>query len=444
MLIRCKVRVFLCSLLVLSSSLNGCGREATLSETEEEASDPAASSTSGSTVSQGYDAISYSSVDPNVRTEKPSGPRIVRIALGAKHSCGLDDKGDVYCWGKNTSYQVGIEGPEKVLHPVKVPGIKNAVWLEANAHHSCAAVRDGSLWCWGQPGPGQARQLPKKETGVKPVRRVWVGANGSVCAGFSDGSNCLSTVKGGDDSLKWFGGKSHECLAFKDGHVECRGSNSSGQLGNGTLEDSERRWRKVESLPTVRVTKRGAARVESGRNHSCAAVRSGDVYCWGSNKFGQLGSKTQTMCGGRKGTLCETKALKVDGVQDALSVVSRYDHSCARLSSGQMICWGHERYGVLGPRDDASNVVKGVSNVRQIALGRTHTCALLRDGSVTCWGMNADGQSGGGKKTRVKVPTSVAWEAAEASPKQPVPGKTDSKKKKTGAKKSSNKQKRRG
>jgi len=393
----------------------GCGREATLSETEEEADLITSSEPS---VPTPQDVGSFSSVDPTGGKEY-TGPKILRIALGAKHTCGLDDKGDVYCWGKNTSYQVGVEGPDKVLIPTKVPQVSGAIWLEANAHHTCAAVRDGSLWCWGQPGPGQARQLPKKETGVKAVRRVWIGAAGSVCAGFADGSNCLSTVRGGDDSVQWLGGKAHECLAFKDGHVECRGSNQAGQLGNGTLDDSERRWQRVEGLPTIRITKRGAARVASGRTHTCAADRRGDVYCWGGNKYGQLGVKKSKVCGGRKGEPCESKPVKVADVEDALDVVSRYDHSCARLASGKVSCWGHGRYGVLGPKDEESNVVKGVANVRQVALGRTHTCVLLRDGSVQCWGMNADGQSGGGSKTRVKKPSSVAWEAP--SPKKPTP-----------------------
>ena len=436
-----------CLTLVATVLWCGCGREVSLSETEEEASDLVA--TSGTSTPVAQDAIAFRTVapdvglEPEIVQEEYQGPRILRIALGAKHTCALDDKGDVYCWGKNSSYQAGVEGPEKVLIPVKVPHVENAIWLEANAHHTCAAVRDGSLWCWGQPGPGQGRQLPKKETGVKPVRKVWIGANGAVCAGFSDGSNCLSTVKGRDDSVQWLGGKAHECLAFRDGHVECRGANSIGQLGNGSLEDSERRWSRVEDLPTVRVTKRGAARVASGRTHTCAAVRSGDVYCWGGNKYGQLGSVSKTLCGGRKGAPCKTKAVKVAGVADALDVVSRYDHSCARLTNGQVTCWGHERYGVLGPRDADSNLVKGVDNVRQVALGRTHTCVLLRDGSVTCWGMNADGQSGGGAKTRVKKPSSVAWEAKDLAPKGLKPAK-DAPKKKTGERKLRTKRKRRG
>jgi alpha-tubulin suppressor-like RCC1 family protein len=428
------VAIFLSTLLLL-----GCGRTSSLSETQEEA-DQITSGVQSSATSVGdegvinvHDVGSFGNMDaPPVIPEETIGPRVLRIAVGAKHTCALDEGGDVFCWGKNTSYQIGVEGPDKVLIPTKVPGVENAVWLEANAHHTCAAVRDGSLWCWGQPGPGQAKQLPKRVQGVKPVRRVWIAADGGVCAKFSDGSNCLSTAKGGDDSVHWFAGRKHECLAFKDGHVECRGDNTKGQLGNGTLVGSDRRFQKVAGLPTIRVTKKGTARIGAGRSHSCAAGRKGNVYCWGGNKYGQLGKTTEQVCGGRKGSVCETKPIQVPGIDDALDVVSRYDHSCARRASGKLTCWGHARYGVLGPKDKDSNTVAGLAAVSQVGLGRTHTCVLMRDGNVRCWGMNTDGQCGAGEKTRVKTPSSIAWKAA----KPPIKPEGTGPQKESGQKKS--------
>ncbi|HEY3452766.1 MAG TPA: RCC1 domain-containing protein [Myxococcales bacterium] len=47
--------------------------------------------------------------------------------------------------------------------------------------------------------------------------------------------------------------------------------------------------------------------------------------------------------------------------------------------------------------------VSNLSNAAQLTLGSQHTCARLSDGNVQCWGYNANGQLGDG--TNRTVPT---------------------------------------
>ena len=76
-------------------------------------------------------------------------------------------------------------------------------------------------------------------------------------------------------------GESHACAALASGHVECWGLNESGQLGDGTLEDSYTAV-EVEGLT-------GATQVSAGREHTCAVLSGGHVDCWGSGGDGRAG-----------------------------------------------------------------------------------------------------------------------------------------------------------
>jgi alpha-tubulin suppressor-like RCC1 family protein len=188
-------------------------------------------------------------------------------------------------------------------------------------------------------------------------------------------------------------GGSHVCV-ISSGVVRCWGSNTSGQLGDGT---------QVSRSAAVDVSLAGAVQVAAGGSHSCVVVISGSVYCWGENSSGQLGD----------GTLVNRLSpVKVLGISNAKQVSLGNSHSCALLTDKTVKCWGQNGDGRLGDGSLSNRlvptIVQGVLNVKVVRAGYYHTCSLSESGSVKCWGSNAAGQTGGNNLGSLGVVSDVA------------------------------------
>jgi alpha-tubulin suppressor-like RCC1 family protein len=90
------------------------------------------------------------------------------------------------------------------------------------------------------------------------------------------------------------------------------------------------------------------------------------------------------------------------------------DHACALLVTGEIACWGRNRSGQLGDGTTTDRntpvMVPGLSGVAGLATGHAHTCAFLQDQSVYCWGSNADGQLGvDNNRPSINTPTAVVF-----------------------------------
>ena len=130
-------------------------------------------------------------------------------------------------------------------------------------------------------------------------------------------------------------GDTHTCGLLENGTAMCWGSNSDGQLGEGSNTDS--------SLPVYVSSAQSIyfTQIDLGKAHSCATNYSGEIYCWGRNSFGQLGDGTI------QNRLIPTMVNLPIGYS-AISVSSGGDHSCAILNGSQPACWGRNSQGQLG------------------------------------------------------------------------------------------------
>lgn len=79
----------------------------------------------------------------------------IRIGVGAEHACALTSTGEVYCWGDNSTGQLGRAGVASIT-PVKVSGGYTFVSISVGAFHTCAIeAGSGAVGCWGDNQFGQ-------------------------------------------------------------------------------------------------------------------------------------------------------------------------------------------------------------------------------------------------------------------------------------------------
>lgn len=192
-------------------------------------------------------------------------------------------------------------------------------------------------------------------------------------------------------------GYSHSCTLSNGGRsVQCWGSNSAGQLGNGT---------KVNALRTVTPSfgLSGPVVVSPGGSSTCAVLATLSVKCWGLGTGGQLGNG---------GTASSSLPVLVTGLNGlAADVTVGAGHACALLRAGTVRCWGSNTFGQLGNGGTASSTVPvdvpGLTGVVDVAAGTFHTCALLAGGSLRCWGKGTSGQLGNGANANSSTPVAV-------------------------------------
>lgn len=171
-------------------------------------------------------------------------------------------------------------------------------------------------------------------------------------------------------------GKAHQ----SGGQVRCWGSDAYGQLGRGTAG--------AASATPVRVdlgSGRDSSTIAVGGTFACAIAGTDGVACWGSNTNGQLGTATAGIAAPAivAGT-AEIKGPKgSSGSPTLLSAGAA--HACAGISQ-RIVCWGAGSAGQLGngaSADSATPVVVSlpgsVDGVSSLAAGADATCVVASD-----------------------------------------------------------------
>ncbi len=194
-------------------------------------------------------------------------------------------------------------------------------------------------------------------------------------------------------------GANHACVLLSSGGVRCWGGNGSGQLGYGnTTPIGDSRTAVAAGLVSLSGL---AQKVVAGNLHTCALLKTGQVQCWGSAQFGQLGLGNKNAVGDDE-LPSQVGVVKLE--ERAVALEAGGFHTCALLESRRMKCWGDGSSGQLGygalaniGDDETPSEVGYVGipeDVAAMAAGVSHTCAVLASGEVRCWGANSAGQLG--------------------------------------------------
>jgi alpha-tubulin suppressor-like RCC1 family protein len=337
----------------------------------------------------------------------PIVPTLSTVSAGAEHTCGIATDGTVFCWGRNDRGQVVPGLAPQQLFPFPRGGPFAAV--SAGGAHSCALQRDQSIRCWGglAAPAGRFRFLT---AGMRHACAI-MGNGFTACWGANDrgqlgdgttGTRTVGQTVQGDLSFEMIAaGADHTC-GLLGGRVFCWGDDASGQTGTGTLD------RGFVPQPTEVEGDHGyLAFVAAGTNHTCVLTRTGTALCWGANDYGQLGDGSKQARHAPRPVRAPMRGAR--GAALTFEMVSAGEnHTCGVTKTQRVYCWGDNRFGQIGDGTTDGRVVPvrvGVDAAFvSVSAGRAPPCAVSASGDTWCWGANGGGQLGDGTSTNRTTP----------------------------------------
>ncbi len=367
-----------------------------------------------------------SSTTPERATPTPEMIHPVALAAGRNFTCALMSNGGVKCWGNNEHGQLGNGLRVNNNHPVSAAGLTDVKAITAGWGHVCALTAGGGVKCWGYDANGELGNGRNEDSGT-PVEVVGL-SSGVAAIDAGDDHTCAVMGSGGlkcwgintygqlADWTKisrsvpvnspWFGGGvadvaagwGHTCVRTTEGWAKCWGNNEYGQLGFGKLTDIHLPAEDVVDLSGKILD------VTADGGQTCALIAGGGAYCWGNNRYGQLGDGT---------TQKQYAPVAVAGLSaGVIRLEAGWNHTCAVVGGGELRCWGWNYFGQLG---DGTTLNQNIpvrvqyltDGAKDIALGWGHTCVLTGLDIVKCWGANESGQLGDGTWTDSSVPLTV-------------------------------------
>jgi len=187
--------------------------------------------------------------------------RFRELTAGAEFTCAVALDGVGYCWGANTTSQLGLGNVLDVTRPSAVePAWFVFTDIDAGFDRSCALTLEREVACWGA-GPGTPVRL---DAGAHFLEVTVAGAGWGCAIEESEGVWCWGVSHhsrfGGDDGEAFLtpvpgeapppvaqapaiyvridAGLDHWCGITVEGALHCAGEGGSGQLGHGKTADA--------------------------------------------------------------------------------------------------------------------------------------------------------------------------------------------------------------
>jgi alpha-tubulin suppressor-like RCC1 family protein len=357
------------------------------------------------------------SIHRSIPTPVDAPLRFTSLTVGGFSACGVTAGGWVYCWGLNDG-RFGNGRSEQSLRPVLSAGARRfSLLVQADLAGpqlplTCGVTVQSEALCWGwsrqgQFGDGMARAVvalapvnamsgfsPRRLAAMEGLRVCAIdGLSRAYCWGQSDGAvgdggwenRFTPTPVAGNLAISGIAtGTKSSCALTTSGALYCWGTDRFGDVDGSTLGiTTPVRLDAVGEVTSIELGKAG---------HACAYLGAGGTKCWGRNAFGQVGNGTtdhQLLPGNPVGGPFPKLGLTTDA-------------SCGLRPDGELWCWGRNGSGQLGlpPNTPRQSTVPVQANTAlrfsSIAVGELHGCGIHQDQRASCWGLNSSGQRGNG------------------------------------------------
>lgn len=349
----------------------------------------------------------------------------ISIGTHEDYSAALAANGNLYCWGGNTLGQVGNGTKSSVAKPVKV--LSNVASFKGIETNVAAITQSGDLYIWGTNssgllGNGQVGYKLEQLTPLKILSNVAsvylvevrgyyhnsiavITKSGDLYSWGYTGEGQVGNGQSGVDvyqtspvkilsnvaSVKSYDGG--VAAVTKSGDLYMWGKNNFGQVGNGQSGVNVYQTTPVKVLSNV-------ASISLNSDSVAALATNGDLYCWGNNWQGRVGNGSS-----------ETQTTPVKVLSDV--VYANADRvTTAITENGDLYCWGYAEMGQVGNgmsgiEDRQTTPVKIMKNVTMVRTQHSNTAAVTTDGDLYCWGGNEWGQIGNGTLVRQVTPVKV-------------------------------------
>jgi len=324
---------------------------------------------------------------------KPAGDTWIQADVGNEFACAVSSTRDAYCWGSRSNGRLGNGTSLYALNPIwaiagAIPSGQTLTSVDAGNGSACAVASAGGLYCWGS---GNFNVL-----GTGSTAPEWAPA--SVAQGVAPPGTRYDNISVGN----W-----HACAVALDDSAYCWGNGGAGQLGTGNIASAAT---PVLVAAGAKPAAEGWATMGAGGDYTCGLTVPGNLYCWGDNASGNLGT------GG--GTSIFPTPQAASGARTYKSLAVGFFHACAIAMDDSTYCWGNNWAGQLGDNTNAQKNVPTLVDMSSLnagevftslGLGSGHTCGLTNQGRILCWGSNNDGELGTGNNalSRLPLPTST-------------------------------------
>jgi alpha-tubulin suppressor-like RCC1 family protein len=310
-----------------------------------------------------------------------TGP-VVQAAAGAGHSLVVTSTGQLYAFGDNYYGELGNATNDTTSNAnpmpalVSLPGATGpVVQAAAGEAYSLVVTSTGQLYAFGYNGLGQLGSATNNGTAnpnPTPTLVSLPGATGPV--------------------VQAAGGEDHSLVVTSTGQLYAFGDNYFGQLGNAT-NNATSNPNPTPALVSLPGASGPVVQAATGVRYSLAMTSTGQLYAFGNNADGELGNATNN------GTSTANPTPALVSLPGATGPVVQADagsgHSLAVTSTGQLYAFGNNYYGQLGsttnnatsnPNPTPALVsVAGGATIDTVAIGPVaqHSLAVIADLGVS-------------------------------------------------------------